>query len=379
MVEKIDRASFKPRLVSADEASQLHSDHPELSVVDRYAELLEELFLLRHPKYRFDKNYQADLEKFLIEIDPQKNFDAHGSWFYYPWLNAVIHFFPEDWHTELRTGRNRFLITAAEQEKYYNASVAVFGMSVGSHAALTIAMTGGAKYIKLADLDTISGSNLNRIRTGFQNIGLPKVFAVARQIAEINPYAQVEVHSEGVTEENLEKILLANPKVNVLVEEMDNPYLKLKARYIARANDIPVVMAADNGDGVIADVERFDLDPKLPILHGIMGNITPEDVKNVPPQELPKVIAKMAGADMAHLRMLESVGEVGKSIYSWPQLGTAANLCGTVLAYLARRVILKDNIPSGRRAVNLDAIFEGDYSETEQAGQRKAMLKKLAG
>ncbi len=81
-------------------------------------------------------------------------------------------------------------------------------------------------------------------------------------------------------------------------------------------------------------------------------------------------------------RMLQSVPEVGKSIYSWPQLGTAANLCGSVLAYLARRVILKaPNVVSGRHEVSLDAIFESDYKDLADARKKEfeEFVKKMQG
>jgi len=144
---------------------------------------------------------------------------------------------------------------------------------------------------------------------------------------------------------------------------MDNPYWKLKIRELSREHGIPVIMGTDNGDGNIVDIERFDLDKKYPILHGYAGGLSAEALKNMPPRDLPKVAARIAGANLAVTRMLDSVAEVGKSLYSWPQLGTAANMCGTTLAYLTRRIVLGDpKIKSGRYQVNLDSIFESGYS-----------------
>ena len=197
------------------------------------------------------------------------------------------------------------------------------------------------------------------MRTGFQNIGLNKAVAVARQIYEINPYAEIELFQDGLTPENANKIL---ENGDLIVEEMDNPYWKLKIRELARERNIPVLMGTDNGDGVIADVERYDLNKNLPILNGLAKGITADKLKNMPPKDLPKVAGKIAGANLTVPKMLESVAEVGKSLYSWPQLGTAANMCGSIIAMLARRIINKDkNIKSGRYSVNPDAIFEADY------------------
>jgi tRNA threonylcarbamoyladenosine dehydratase len=192
---------------------------------------------------------------------------------------------------------------------------------------------------------------------------------VARQIFEMNPYADIRIYPEGLTEENLETVLEG---VDVVVEEMDNPFFKLKVREVAKARGIPVVMGTDNGDGIITDVERFDLDASRPILHGKLGRVTSAALRAMSPRDLPRVAARIAGADRAVPRMLESVTQVGQTLYSWPQLGTAANLCGTVVAYLVRRILLKDPlIRSGRYEVSLDAIFESGY-------ERRWLSRKMA-
>lgn len=362
--ERVDRVSWQPIKINIQNGFDaalgiLRKEHPELVVVDRYKKNLEELFLLGNPKYRFDKNYQDDFRGFTEAHCAGSPMDAAGAWFYFPWLNTLIHYFNQDFHYELRTGRNRNLITKEEQEIYFNATVVVLGMSVGSHVAVTIAMTGGAKHFKLADPDAISGDNLNRVRGGYQNVGINKAVFVARQITEINPYAEIEIYEEGLHERNIEQII---SETTIVVEEMDNPFFKVKAREIARHRGIPVVMGTDNGDGIIVDIERFDLDKNYPILHGKIGSMTAEEFRVLPPKDIPRVAAKIAGADVAVPRMLQSVVEVGDTLYSWPQLGTAANMCGTVIAYLTRKIILKaPNIKSGRYQVNLDAIFESDY------------------
>lgn len=363
--EKIDKDSWHPVVVAAGEVGGFVKKHPEILMVDEIRRNLEELFLLRNPRYKFDKNYQSEFEEFFEEYDR----DDFGGWFYLSWQNTIVRYFPEELHQELRTGRNKNLITKEEQTRFYNSTIAFLGMSVGSHVAVVTAMTGGAKHMKLADPDVFSGDNLNRVRTGFQNVGVNKAVVVARQVYEINPYAEIELYPEGVTEENAGKILNG---ADLVVEEMDNPYWKLRARELARDRGIPVLMATDNGDGVIVDIERYDINRNLPILNGYVRGMTAEKLKTMPPKDLPKVAGQIAGAGLVVPRMLESVAEVGKSLYSWPQLGTAANMCGSVIAYLARRIVNKDkNIKSGRYSVNLDSIFESDY-------KRKWFSRKIA-
>lgn len=353
------------------EIQHIKNRHPELTIVDQYEQQLEDVFLLRHPQYRFNHNYQKPFQNFVKKQVQQKT----GNWFYFPWLNSLIHVLPENLHLEMRTGRNRNLITKEEQRLYYNGSVGILGMSVGSHAALTIAMTGGPKHLFLADPDTLAGSNLNRIRTGIQNIAVNKTVLVARQIFEINPYADIKIYPEGISDKNYSKFVR---HCSLLIEAMDNLYWKIKIREVAKSKKIPVIMATDNGDNIFVDIERFDTEKNLPLLNGRIGKITAEQFKNLDPKELPKTAAKIAGAEMATLRMQQSVLEVGKTLYSWPQLGTAANLCGSALAYLTRKLMLKaDNIKSGRYQINLEQIFESDYNTPAQRRRREKQTKKF--
>jgi molybdopterin/thiamine biosynthesis adenylyltransferase len=360
---------WRPVRVDPSQIDALAASHPELATVDTYKQNLEDLFLLRNPKYRFDKNYASDFEAFYHDLSGGKSEPEMGTWFYFPWINTLVHYLEDGLHQELRTGRNKNLINQKEQNSYYRATVAILGMSVGSHVAATIAMNGGAKHLRLADPDFISGDNLNRIRTGYPNVGVKKAVVVSRQIFEMNPYADIRIYTEGITEANANEILEG---ATIIVEEMDNPFFKIKTREIARVKGIPVVMGTDNGDGVIVDIERFDLDRARPILHGKIGSMTSADFKNIAPRDLPKIAAKIAGAEIAVPRMLESVAEVGKSLYSWPQLGTAANMCGTVMAYLTRRIVCRDrSIRSGRYRVDLDSIFEAGY-------KRRWLSRKIA-
>ncbi|MBI2100910.1 MAG: ThiF family adenylyltransferase [Candidatus Vogelbacteria bacterium] len=334
-----------------DRPEKFMAGRPGLQVIDQTRANLEELFLLRHPQYRFDKNYQEPLFDFLKTYD-QPDF---GSWFYFPWLDSLTRYLPESLHLELRTGRNKNLITAVEQHRFYYSTVAILGLSVGSHAAAVIAMTGGARHLKLADPDNLSGDNLNRIRTSFQNVGIKKTLVAARQIFEINPYSEIELYLEGINDRNADQILDGN---DVIIEETDDPYWKLRTRELARERRLPVLMGTDNGDGAIVDIERYDLNQETLILNGLIGDLTAASLKNMPPEDLPKIAAKIAGANLVVPRMLASVAAVGKTLYSWPQLGTAANMCGSLIATLSRRIIIGDkNIQSGRYTVNPDKIY----------------------
>jgi hypothetical protein len=350
--------------------------HGVLSVIDKYKDLLEELFLIRNPKYRFDKNYQADFARFLKEHTGGNPLIKAGNWFYFPWNKTLVHYLPEKMHQELRTARNKNLITEEEQEKFYNLSVGIVGLSIGSHIALTIAMMGGARRLKLADPDNISGSNLNRIRADFTQVGVNKAIYTARLIYQIDPYAEVYAYTEGVEEHTIDGFL-DSPRIDALIEETDNLELKIQLRLAARLRRLPVIMATDNGDNIIVDIERYDLHDNLQLFNGLLGNVTIDKFQNLDPKELPRLAAKIAGPDLATPRMKRSVSEVGKTLYSWPQLGNAATLSGAVVACIVRRLANNLGLQEGKFEVNLDAVLDPEYHSQHSIKFRKDETKKF--
>lgn len=113
-----------------------------------------------------------------------------------------------------------------------------------------------------ADFDSLSLSNINRLRASVAEIGLPKVVIAARQMYEIDPYLDIAVWPDGLTEENVDAFLVGGGRTDLLVEECDDLYLKIHARERARALGTPVVMET-NERGML-DVERFDREPGAP-------------------------------------------------------------------------------------------------------------------
>ncbi len=346
-------------------------------IIDSYKDQLHELFLIRNPKFRFGGDPNELLNKFYKAqgLDLKKS----GTWFYFPWNGYLVHYLPDLMHQELRTARNKNLISDKEQKQFYNFTVGIAGLSVGSHAAMTLAMMGGAKNLKLSDFDTLSGSNLNRIRGDFTEIGLGKCELVSQRIYQLNPYAKIYSFNKGIDSKNIIKFLSGTPKLDVLVESLDNPELKIKLRLEARKLGIPVIMATDNGDNIIFDIERFDLNRKTMLFNGVAGNLTLEQFQKFQPQELPKLATKLAGEKLVVPKMLESVMEVGKTLYSWPQLGDAASLAGVAAAYVIKRLALKQKLRTGKMEVNLDSVFDPDYATTkkQQEKERQKYLNKM--
>ena len=177
------------------------------TTVDRYDLLLEDLFLIRNPRFKFIPDHTKEVEAFTQEYIGGKSIEEVGEWFFFPWNKTLAHYLPHDEHQEIRTARNRNIITQEEQGKLYGLTVAYAGLSVGSHGALTFALMGGARCVKIADPDEVSPSNLNRMRFDFLALGRKKTDLVREYIYQLNPYAEIEVFGDGVTEEIIRRYI----------------------------------------------------------------------------------------------------------------------------------------------------------------------------
>ena len=156
--------------------------------------------------------------------------------------------------------------------------------------------------------------------------------------------------------------------------------MKFELRLKAKTKKIPVLMATDIGDGGLIDIERYDVDKNLKPFHGLLGNLTLADVQSIPPSQMIKWVAKIIGADNLSPKTQDSLLSIGKSIYSWPQLGTAAACSGAILAYASRAILTKLPIKSGRYHIEPAHLLEHDYFHFKNIKLRKiktSQFKKI--
>jgi molybdopterin/thiamine biosynthesis adenylyltransferase len=307
--------------------------------IDAFEYQIKELFFIKNTVFiGKDKEETYKTDKFKKFSEENRN---NFKYFYYPWNNHLIKCINKEDYLSLKTNRNQDLITADEQKKLSNYRVAVLGMSVGSNIAFVLTQAGISNEITLADFDELDTTNLNRILAGVHQIGVNKTIIASRRIYEDNPYANVNIFPEGITNENLEE-LLKNKKIDCIVEEIDDIKIKIVTRQLALKYKIPVVMITDNGDGVVLHVERYDIgydkifhkDPsfwddkiKREITKEIAGNMIMNDF--------------LGGPQNVDPHMLASVGRVfKKELVSWSQLGSAAILGGVVATVAIKRIAL---------------------------------------
>ncbi len=346
---------------------------------DDYIEQLREYFGVMNPSEVYKPTFADKFADYVVGIEKKQTLQSHGLWVYYPWLSTAVHVLESAAFQQVRTARNMNLINKDEQDKFYNCTIGIAGLSVGNSVALAIVLQGGGRHIKLADQDTLALTNTNRVRAGIQNLGLLKVVVTARQIYEMNPFADVEIFPEGITEKNISKFFEG---LDLIIDELDNLAVKYLLREHAKKNKIALLMAADNGDNAVVDIERYDLRSDMKFFHGRMGKVTYEGLKSLDKFGIGKMITKHVGAENVTQRMKESLLEMGKTIVSWPQLGGAALLNGSAVAYCARKVLNGEPLEGNRSLLSLDEKLIPNYnSKREVANRAKSaeQFKKIFG
>lgn len=337
----------------------------EKPLIQHYSDILpseiREWIKISHPYKKFT---EADLDQAWDEWQAaQGPLEAYGTYIYYPWSATLIHSCTREQFIALRTSRNQYKITPEEQERLATKRVGVIGLSVGQSVAVTMAMERVFGKLRIADFDHLELTNLNRIRKGLDYIGLPKVIMVAREIAEIDPYLEVEIFPEGITDDNLSDFIgYGEGQLDLLVEECDSLDIKLKARLAARAAGIPVIM--DTSDRGLVDIERFDLEPERPILHGMVSESEAQSAASLSAKERMSLVMKMVGLEGISTRLKASLLEVEQSLSTWPQLASSVVYGGAVATIIARHILLGRAVRSGRHYFDPESQL-GLESESE--------------
>ena len=284
-------------------------------------------------------------------------------WAYYPWRRAAVAVLGPRGFRTLRLDRNRNMITAAEQDRLGALRIGVAGLSVGHVIAHTLAAQGLCGELRLADFDELELSNLNRVPATVFDLGVNKATVTARRIAELDPYLAVRVIEAGLTYDTVDEFL---DGLDIVVEECDSLEMKAVVRQGAQARGIPVLMATS--DRGLVDVERFDLDPERPILHGLLGELDLALLPGMSNRDKIPHMLRHLDAERLSARTAASLVEVDHSLSTWPQLAGDVTLGATALAEAVRRIGLGEPLGSGRTRVDVGWSLD-NLREPEMAGE----------
>lgn len=343
-------------------------------VRDHYRFQLRELFSVDNPPLAFSPTFDAEFEAHHAAGIRSKPEWQQGRWIFFPWIGTLVHILAHDGFHRVRTARNRTLISADEQAQFYDATIAIAGLSIGNSVAIAIALQGGGRRMKLADFDTMDLSNLNRIRAGVDVIGLPKTEITARQIYLINPYAEVELFGEGLIDRNIGRFF---ERTDLVIDEFDNFAIKRLIREQAKARRIPLISGADVGESAVVDIERYDVSASTKPFHGRIPDLSAAQLEHLDKRAIGGMIAQLVGLENHNTRMLEWPKHMGQpdGIVSFPQLGGMALLNGSLVAYCAYAILAGYPIKNGRSTISLEQLFiDKGYFSAERMAERDTAL-----
>lgn len=309
-------------------------------------------------------NEQINEYKLVIDPTGQKKINKKYKdiWVYYPWARTMVRILVKQDYRNLRLSRNNGFINASDQKNFLQSNVGIVGMNVGYHAAICLALSGGAEKMKFADPDILTVSSLNRFRASLKDLGRNKTNLTAEQVYEIDPFYKIELYSSGITFKNIDKFLL-KPKVSVLIEEMDNLPLKIAIRKKAKKYGIPVIMVTGNGENLVLDIERFDINKKQEILNGFLMNKFLNDnfdLNSLSRQEKIMMARDFIGKKYLAPELISAFDLVGKDLAAIPQLAETSFLRGLVLSKVVRSIVLDKIVPAGRYQIKMDNIFRNE-------------------
>ncbi len=208
---------------------------------------------------------------------------------------------PVFWHrlglvtnnSKLLTDVNSKLSWQEIREIFDNAVIGFVGASVGGNILEGAMREIRPKTAKVADMDWIEITNLNRLERGsiqflaaslatrtdindsFDITRINKAEIAAYQQNMIDPYCEWYVYPDGINSDNIKQFLLGNksePKIDILVEEADDLRLKVELRKLCREHKIPVLMFSDFGHMAQGQFQDFKKDKNLSLGYKISDN-----------------------------------------------------------------------------------------------------------
>ncbi|MGN1147189.1 MAG: ThiF family adenylyltransferase [Lachnospiraceae bacterium] len=182
--------------------------------------------------------------------------------------------------------RTRLLVGKTGLEKLEKARVAVFGIGgVGGYVAEALARSGVGNLV-LVDNDKVSLTNINRqIIALHSTIGRFKTEVMKERILDINPNAQVELHTCFFLPENADEFDFSS--YDYVVDAVDTVTAKIEIIMRAKAADVPVISAMGAGNKldasqfVVTDIYKTQMCPLAKVMRKELRNRGVESLKVV--------------------------------------------------------------------------------------------------
>ncbi len=333
-----------------------------------------------------DKNGKTLRDEFNLEWEKysQKLLEAkdscldYGYYAYYAERNELARYCPPYWHhvvsvassSKLLADPKNSLTWAQIRNLFENTTIAVAGCSVGSNVIHSAVMDLRPKNIKIADKSMYKMENVNRVRLAYSemvksqaertspvDLSLKnKAQVIAQQLYAIDPFLNVYIYDEGINHDNIDSFLGEGEdslKTDIVVEEVDDPRIKILIRQEARTRGLPVVMVTDIGSAVQLDVMRYDKDTNLPLSYGVSDEELIAKMEKVYDEAgnrkvFFEFVDALIGADYRQgelNKIIEQRVEIPTSTII-PQLGSTVAMAGAIAAECVARIKLGFDVPS---------------------------------
>jgi len=152
--------------------------------------------------------------------------------------------------------RTELLLGVEGMQKLRESMVIIFGVGgVGGYAIEAIARC-GIKKLTLVDFDTVDITNINRQIIAFSDtVGQYKTEVMKKRIAEISSEVEVEIFSEKLTPENIEKFEIE--RYDMVVDAIDLFDAKMALIEYACKRNIKIISAMGAGNRVHPEKLQF--------------------------------------------------------------------------------------------------------------------------
>ena len=275
---------------------------------------------------------------------------------------------PDVLYAEL-TLRNRGLISSDEQQRLRGATILVAGCGAIGGATIEPLVRAGAESFILAEPGTYDYNNANRQNMRIQDVGKNKASAFAEKMPDINPYAQFDVHTDGITDANVVDLVSRADLIVDGVDVTEPPAIRAKFALHREAKRLgkPVIGGYDiAGTQWTPTYDYRDPDCKL-----FDGRLTEADLPDLTPLGfLSKVISPLK----IPVEMIPEIERQlrGQSTFM-PQLGYTALQFGVLVVRLAFDVLsnkpVKDSI-----LIDIHSEVRPRRENLKQIGKRLALL-----
>jgi len=308
----------------------------------------------------------------------------YGTYVFDPREEVLYLVAPKMWHRlALVTSNSKLLVDPAGalswaqiRERLEGAVVGFAGVSVGGNILEGWLREARPQQVKVADPDWVELTNFNRgermsmrhlaqsraarfdPRNPYDVPRVSKAAYIAHESLLVDPYTEFFVYEQGITRDCIDRFLGGEgdePKIDVLVEEMDDLDLKVYVREQARRHGVDVLMLSDFGHRAHLMWNPFRADPQAILGHAVGDEELLAKLaatKTGDRSKLPEFIEALCGEASfggPFKDWLEGVGE--QPTGSLPQSGATAMASGAIGGKELALHVLGHPPPPGNRII----------------------------